>query len=250
MALTYSAVVKRALIAGLVAGLLVAVYSLVVAEPTIDDAIALEEAAEAEHGHGDADEPLFTRGQQVGGGMLAAVVFAGAVSLIFGTVYASVRHRIPARSDFTRVILLGAIVFGTTALFPMLKYPANPPAVGDPDTVNERTVQYVALVAFAVVTAIALVKLSGWLRERVAEPVRIVVLVIAVVALYGGALLAFPASPDSLDPSVPAGLIWRFRIQSLGGLALLWTTLALGLGWLLERLTTTETEPESAAVPV
>lgn len=238
MELTYAAVVKRALIAGLVAGVAVAVYLLVVAEPTVDRAIALEEAAAS--GNHEAEEPLFTRVQQVVGGMLAGTIFAGLVAVVFATVYASVRHRLGVRSEFHRVVLLAAVGFATTALLPSLKYPANPPAVGDPDTVNQRTLQYLALVAFAITAAVLVAKVSGWLRRRVDDSTRLVVLGASVVLVYGGALVLFPASPDSIDPSVPAELIWRFRLQSLGSLALLWTALGFGLGWLLERATSTE----------
>ncbi len=250
MELTYSVVIKRALVAAVAAGICMALYAFFVVEPTIDDAIELEEAtaqvASGDHGH--EDEPLFTRSQQVGGGVLATVLFAVSVSVVFGTVYATVRHRIPAVSDFTRALWLATVAFGVTALFPMLKYPANPPAVGDPDTVNERTVQYVLLVAFGIVAAVLLCKFSGWLRTRVDFDRRIVALVAAAVLVYGGALLLFPASPDSIAPEVPAGLIWRFRIQSLGGLAMLWTVLGLGFGWLMDRVTVRETEGTPAPV--
>jgi predicted cobalt transporter CbtA len=233
VALTYSMVLRRALLAGLMAGGLLALYLWTVAESTIDAAIALEESS----GGGDhAGPPLFTRGQQVAGGMLAGIIFAVAVATVFGTVYAAVRHRLTGRSDFFRVVHLAVVAFATTALFPMLKYPANPPAVGDPDTVNERTVQYVALLVFSIAAAVLIARLSAWLRSRCDDPTRIVWLTVVTVALYGGALLVFPSSPDSIDPAVPAGLIWRFRLQSLGGSALVWTVLGLGLGWMLHRL--------------
>ena len=35
------------------------------------------------------------------------------------------------------------------AVVPFFKYPANPPGVGDPDTVGRRTVLYLALIAVA-----------------------------------------------------------------------------------------------------
>ncbi|MBA2751879.1 MAG: CbtA family protein, partial [Actinobacteria bacterium] len=41
------------------------------------------------------------------------------------------------------------------------------------------------------------------------------------------ALAVMPASPDVVD--VPATLLWRFRIASLGGSLLLWVV----LGWVL-----------------
>ncbi len=239
MELTYGTVIKRALVAGLVAGVLAALYLWVVVEPTVDEAIALEEAAAAAAPDAAADdeEPLFTRSEQVGGGMLAGVIFASLLSVVFGTVYASVRHRIAAASDFSRAVLLAAVAFGTTALLPALKYPANPPAVGDPDTVDQRTIQYTLIIVFGILVAVLLAKLSGRLRERCDDPTRIVVLTATAAIVYGAALALFPASPDSIAPSVPARLIWEFRVQSLGGLALVWGALGLGLGWSLDRVT-------------
>jgi predicted cobalt transporter CbtA len=247
--LTFGAVIKRALIVGALAGVLLAVYFAVVAEPTVDKAIALEDARTAAAG-GHHEAPMFSRAQQVGGGMLAAVLYAGMVSAIFATVYAKIRHRIAARSDLHRVVLLAAVAFATTALVPMLKYPANPPAVGNPDTVNERTLQYVTLLAFSILAAVLIAKLSGWLRTRLDDPTRVAALVGATVLVYGTALVVFPGSPDAIDPSVPAGLIWRFRVQSLGSLALLWTVLGVGLGWALDRLTAAEVVPRRGDVPV
>jgi predicted cobalt transporter CbtA len=57
------------------------------------------------------------------------------------------------------------------------------------------------------------------------------------VGLYvvagAAALVAMPASPDLLD--VPATLVWRFRIASLGGSLLLWAVLGWVLGSLAQR---------------
>ncbi len=250
MELTYGTVIRRALIAGLVAGVLGALYLWIVVEPTVDEAIALEEAAAAAApaAAAEEEEPLFTRSEQVGGGMLAGVIFAGLLSVVFGTVYASARHRIAAASDFSRAVLLAVVAFATTALLPALKYPANPPAVGDPDTVDQRTIQYTLIIMFGILVAVLLAKLSGRLRERFDDPIRVVVLTAVAVIAYGAALVLFPASPDSIDSSVPARLIWEFRVRSLGGLALIWGTLGLGLGWSLDRATTRRPSRDTAPV--
>ena len=139
--ITFGALLNRALVAGLAAGLLLALYTLVVVEPTIDRAVALEEqtaaAASDGHSHADEEEPLFSRGTQVGGGMAATMIYASIVAAVFGTVLASIRHRLPHFTELGRVLWLAAVTFGAVALVPGIKYPANPPAVGDPDTVNE-----------------------------------------------------------------------------------------------------------------
>jgi predicted cobalt transporter CbtA len=238
MSLTYGDVLKRALVAGLLAGVLVAAYLVTVVEPSIDQAISIEEAASKADHHGHTDAPLFTRPEQVRGGALASVIYGVLVALVFGTIYAAIRHRLHGRSELMRVVQLAAVAFATTALLPALKYPANPPAVGDPDTVNERTTQYLLFIVFCVVGAVVLAKISGRLRSRIDDASRIVAVTILTVVLYGAAILVFPDSPDKIPRSFPAQLIWDFRIESLGGLALLWLVLGLGLGWAMQRRAT------------
>jgi predicted cobalt transporter CbtA len=244
--LTYRSILSRALAAGLVAGVLLALYTVVVVGPTIDDAIALEEATAAAvapaegAGHDHGEEALFSRSVQVGGGMAATVIYAVVVSVIFGTVLASVRHRLPGWSELGRVLWLAAVTFGAVALIPGVKYPANPPAVGDPGTVNERTVQYLVLLASSIALAVLLTRLAGRLRSRIDGPTRVVAVAAATVVGYGLLVIAMPGSPDAIDPTVPAQLVWDFRVRSFGGLALLWAAIGIGLGWELERAVASE----------
>lgn len=239
---TYRTVVGRALAAGLVAGVALSLHLLVVVEPVLDDAIALEAAqgaaaaGPADGGHGHGDHAPFTRHQQVVGGMAATLLYGLLAALTFGTVYAAVRHRLPARRELPRVLVLAAATFGTVALVPALKYPANPPGVGDPATVDRRAVLYLVLLAVSVAVAVALFHLSGRLRRAgVGDAPRTVVVAAATTAAYGLVLKTFPATPDTVPPWVPADLVWQFRVRSLGGLALLWLVTGLVLGWSLER---------------
>lgn len=255
MQMTYRAVVSRALAAGAIAGVLFAGYLYVVVEPSIDEAIALEEQLAAEphdHESGAADphgeEAMFSRSEQVGGGMAAGVIYAVVLAAVFGTVFAAIRHRLPGGSDLARSVWLATVSFGAVALVPALKYPPNPPAVGDPDTVGERTVQYLALLATGIFLVWLLTRLSGVLRARLDDPTRIVAVAVATVAAFGLALVAFPADPDAIDSAVPAGLVWDFRIRSIGGLAVLWASVGLNFGWLLER--DVRTGPARGRAPV
>ena len=45
------------------------------------------------------------------------------------------------------------------------------------------------------------------------------------------AYAVLPAAPD--DVSVPATLVWRFRVASLGANLTLWTVLTLAVCWLV-----------------
>lgn len=242
MQVTYKTVLSRALAAGAVAAVLFGGYLYLVVEPTIDDAIALEEqlaAAPHDREAGDADshgeDAMFSRSEQVGGGVAAGAIYALVLAVVLGTVYAALRHRLPGGSDLARAAWLAAVSFGAVAIVPALKYPPNPPAVGDPDTVGERTVLCLALIGTGIVLVWMLTRLSGILRGRLDGPTRIAVVAAATVVTFGVALVVFPANPDAIDPAVPAGLVWDFRIRALGGLALLFASVGLGLGWLLER---------------
>ncbi|MFD0889965.1 CbtA family protein, partial [Streptosporangium algeriense] len=47
---------------------------------------------------------------------------------------------------------LAAAAFVAVVLIPFVKYPANPPAVGDPETINQRTVLYLVAVAIGILS--------------------------------------------------------------------------------------------------
>jgi predicted cobalt transporter CbtA len=225
----------------------------VVVEPVIGEAVALEDQLAGDgHSH-DGDDALFSRGEQTAGGAAASVLYAVVVSVVFGTIYAAVRHRLPGSTDLARSTWLAAVAFSAFALMPAIKYPANPPAVGDPGTVNQRTIQYLILVAVSLLLAWLLTRLSAVLRHRTGDATRIVWVAAATVASFGVVLAVLPPTPDAIDPAVPASLVWDFRIRSIGGLALLWAGLGLGLGWLLERAQASagsaSTEPVAAPAP-
>jgi predicted cobalt transporter CbtA len=235
---SYGSILRRALAAGAVVGILVGAYVYAVVEPTIDAAIALEEANGASRAADDGsqrhDEPLFSRGEQVAGGVAATFITTIVVAAVFGTVYSALRHRVPAQSDLSRALWLAAVGFLVVALIPALKYPASPPGVGDPATVGDRTVLYLICLVASVLITIALTWLSGILRARVTDRNRLPAVVIAGIVAYGLLLVLLPAAPGSAEAAVPAELVWEFRVRSLGGLALLWLGLGLGLGWLLD----------------
>ncbi len=241
--MTFTEVLKRALLAGLIMGAVMGAYMLTVVEPVVDRAIALEEAMSAagepagESGH--HDEPLYSRGEQKGGGAGAMVLYALAVGLVFGTVFAWRRHVLPGADDFARAVWLASIGFAVFALVPAIKYPANPPAVGDPDTVGERTLQYVSAVVIAIVLVIALTHLSKVLRARLDDPSRIIVVGVATIVSFGLTFIVLPGTPDAIDPAVPARLVWDFRLRSVGGLALMWIGFGSVFGWLLTRASVT-----------
>jgi hypothetical protein len=131
--------------------------------------------------------------------------------------------------------LLAAVGFIAVYVAPTLKYPANPPSVGLPETIGMRTGLYFAmiLISLAAMIAAGMLRnrlsphLGGWNSALIAAGAYIVV--IAVVAF------ALPAV-NEVPEDFPATVLWQFRIASLGGQLIMWTTLGLLFGVAAERL--------------
>jgi hypothetical protein len=233
---TYRGLLLRGLGAGAVAGLLAGLVGLLVVEAPIRAALAVEQARpaspDAGHGHGE----LFSRGTQVVGGVLAAVVVGVAVGALFATAYAGSRRWFASKAPFVRAVALSAAAFGAAALLPAVKYPANPPAVGDPDTVEYRTVLYLGLIAAGLLVAVG----ASYLASRLARfgtPVRATAVALAVVAAVVVLLVAFPATPDAVPSDVPGSVLWEFRLASLAETATLWLGLGVVFGLLVDPAT-------------
>jgi predicted cobalt transporter CbtA len=221
-------------VVGLLAGVVGAAFASVAGEPAVDDAIAIEQANSAEPEYSAAhsdDEASVSRSDQRGAGLFGAYALSGAA---FGALLALTAHGLrrgrpdPAR----RVVLAGVILAGAFTVAPWFKYPPNPPAVGDPGTLAERQGLYVAVICIAAALGLGATVLDRRLRSAGWRNHRRLTAVVAGVALP--MLLAYallPPAPDEV--SVPATLVWRFRVASLGANLTLWATLTLGLAWLV-----------------
>jgi hypothetical protein len=212
--------------AGLLAGLAVGLFHYVATEPVIEQAIAIEEAA-----HPEASEAsvVVTRDMQRAGGVVGWVLIGACWALAFGAVYTLVRPRFGRAGTVANAILAALAAYWLVVLFPFLKYPANPPGVGDPETVVYREV---CLVLFWVLS-IGGVLAAGWLDRLVVAPrwsgARRWLVVGGAYALYAVVLfIAMPANPDPVE--MPAGLVTAFRALSLVGLTLFWLLLGVTFG--------------------
>lgn len=229
----------RGAVSGAAAGLLTSVAAYFFLEPTLDAAIALE-------GPGDGSGPVGRETQKLLG-MPLGFVFAGlALGLLFAVAY----RVLPSQAEpWRRSLGLAAGGFAALALIPALRYPANPPGVGDPETIAGRTSGYLLAVALGVVVVSGSYAAARALRERgVAAPVRqSAVAVAAVLAVAVG----FALLPDNTDPvGAPASLIWEFRVRSLGLLVLLYAALGAAFGALSLRAVPAGAAPRPAGVGV
>jgi predicted cobalt transporter CbtA len=228
---------RRGLAAGLLAGLLAGLFAFVVGEPLLDRAIGLEESAHAhaneKHAHGGGEE-MFSRSTQKVGLFLATGLSGTFVGGLFGLAFAYFRERLNAESDWIRSLSLAAAIFAGAVLIPFLKYPANPPTVGDPATIGARTAAYFAMVGLSLLAVLAAWHASGVLKGRgISQPVRQVVVGLGLVIVVALLFVSLPASTNPGD--FPAGLLWSFRISSLGTQLVLWTGLGVVFGALCER---------------
>ncbi len=204
----------RGAVSGAAAGLLTSVAAYFFLEPTLTAAIALE-------GPSDGEGPVSRETQKLLG-MPLGFVFAGlALGLLFAVAY----RVLPSRAEpWQRSLGLAAGGFAALALIPQLRYPANPPGVGDPETIAGRTSGYLLAVALGVIVISGSYAGLRALRARgVSAPVRqSAVTVLAVLAVAVG----FALLPDNTDPvGAPAALVSEFRIRSIGLLVLLYAAL-------------------------
>ncbi|NYI77038.1 putative cobalt transporter CbtA [Nocardioides panzhihuensis] len=209
-----------------------------VVEPLLRKALVIEDArnARAMSGHrkGEMEEPLVSRAGQVLGGMATGLVVGLLFGVVFAIVFGKVRHRLPAATDYGRSLVLAVLAFGVFTLAPALKIPGNPPAVGDPATVNQRTLIYVLTILIALALVLGAFELDKFLASRdLSAPVRTTLVVAAFLSVAGAVFALTPGTPDKIASDMPAKLIWDFRIAYLAQLGLMWATLGMVFGLLL-----------------
>jgi hypothetical protein len=220
----------RGMLVGAVGAVLAFAFAWVFGEPSINFAIAVEEAHAPA---GPAEPEVVSRTVQSTLGLgVAFLLYGSAFGGLFALAFAFAYGRVGALAARPTSVLVAVVAFVAVYLVPFLKYPPNPPAVGNPDTIGRRSMLYVLLVLVCVLAAIgalligrnALPRLGGWDATLVA------VGAFVLVAAVAGAV--FPGVDEVAE--FPASALWRFRLASLGTQAVLWTTLGLLFGALTD----------------
>ncbi len=238
----------RGMLVGVVAGLLCFAFLKVAGEPSVDRAIAFEGQVDAAkdgadatgatspttHQHGDEAE-LVSRPVQAGIGLLTGVVvYSAAVGGLFALAFALAHGRMGELGPRSTAALLAGVGFVAVYVMPTLKYPANPPAVGEAGTIGMRTGLYFAMLALSLAAAIG----CGMLRRRLANRYGAWNAFLIGTGVYLAAMLAvsflLPAI-NEVPEDFPAVVLWQFRIASLGAQSIMWATLGLLFGALTER---------------
>jgi hypothetical protein len=222
----------RGMLVGVAAGLLAYAFASLFGESQVDAAIAFEAA----HTAPGAEEPeLVTRAIQSTLGLGVAVgVYGTAIGGLFALAFAFTYGRIGAVGIRTTALLVAAAGFVAVEVVPFLKYPANPPSVGRPESIGHRTTLYFLMIAVAVLAATGAAMLGRRLVRRLGTWNAVLTglgLFVVVVTIAG---LAMPGV-NEVPTDFPAVVLWRFRIASLGTQLVLWTTAGLLFGALTER---------------
>lgn len=225
----------RGMLAGLCAGILAFGFASAVGEPQVNTSISFEEQQARAAGE-PSMPPLVPRDVQSTAGLftgvaLYGIAFGGLFALAFAAAFGRVRRASPSRT----ALWLAAGVFGVVVLVPGLKYPANPPAVGQAGTIGNRAALYFAMVGVSVLAAIAAVWLSTRLQGRWGSTRATLAAVASYLAVVVAAGLLLPGY-DEVPRTFPADTLWNFRVASLGVQAITWTTIGLLFAWFAERV--------------
>jgi predicted cobalt transporter CbtA len=224
----------RGMLVGVVAGLLAFGFAKVFGEPQVDRAIAFEEQVSA--AKGEAPQPeLVSRATQAGIGLFTGiVVYSAAIGGLFSLVFAFVYGRVGGLGPRGTAALLALGGFIAIVLVPDLKYPANPPSVGNPDTIGFRTEQFFFMLLISVTALFLAVGLARGLRARYGAWNAALLAGLAFIVVIAIAQQALP-EVNEVPEQFSAVVLWRFRVASLGIHLVLWTTLGLLFGALMER---------------
>jgi predicted cobalt transporter CbtA len=241
----------RGMLVGIVAGILCFGFLKIFGEPSVDRAIAFEKQmdeakdkakADAAMAKGmpmpkeEAEPELVSRDTQSGIGLfIPVIVFGAAIGGLFALAFTLVYGRMANLDPRATSALLAAMGFIAVYAVPNLKYPANPPSVGEPETIGMRTAFYFAMIAISLAAVIASMMLrkrligrtGAWNASLIAGAIYLLAITVAAVALPG---------VNEVPDEFPAVVLWQFRIASFGAQLLMWTTIGLAFGALAQRV--------------
>lgn len=243
--------IARGLLAGAVGAVLAFLFARLFAEPVIGRAIAFEEGrsdvldAHGVHEHG---AELFTRGVQANAGLgFGVLIFGIAMGALFSVSFCVVSARARRIGPRSLSALLAAGAFAAVYLVPFVKYPPNPPAVGQADTIGARTGWYLVMALASVALAIAAVWLArrlaaglgawnGGLLAAAAYVVAIAAVAVPLPSIDETPLPLRDASGAIIYPGFPADVLYEFRVLSLGAQLVLWAAIGVVFATLAGRL--------------
>lgn len=224
----------RGMFAGVLAGLLVFAFAHTFGEPLVDQAIAFEEAAAK--ATGEAAEPeLVSRSTQAGLGLFTGVMaYSVAAGGLFALVFAFVQGRVSPLSARGTSVVIALAALLTIIIVPGIKYPANPPAVGNPDTIGVRTELFFLMMIVSMGSFVAAISFARRLSPRLGIWNASIAAGVAYVLFIGIVQYLLPVI-NEVPENFSASMLWHFRATSLGMHVLLWSVIGLAFGALAQQ---------------
>ena len=229
------------LLAGAIAGTILGAINQVVVEPYIDHAIELEmlqQNTTAQSGQVITNPAEFAayRFWQKGGEIIAGTILGLSIGSLYGIVFAYTRGSISGTNNKKKALIVAGIMWLVLFLMPALKYPPNPPAVGNPETIYYRQSLYVAFLAISGFSALGLAFLYRKMMVASSNNTKKKAIIIpsaVYAAIMAGAYLAMPANPDPIN--APIDLVIGFRITSAITISMFWAVLGVIFGALWDK---------------
>lgn len=220
---------------GVIAGIILAFLNLGIVEPTIDKAIALEVQKQASSGENvNMAELIDYRYWQKGGAFAGGAIYGVGLASLFGIVFVFARNKLPGKNNKQKAIVLAGIMWFVLFLMVALKYPANPPAVGDPETIYYRETLYVGYIMISGFAALGMAVI--WIRTTMNSKKIIIPLMYAVIMVT--AYVVMPSNPDKIEISM--NLIQTFRVLTAITIGVFWGILGIVFGSLWDKFLSKE----------
>lgn len=233
----------QGMMAGILAGIITFSFAHFFGEPQVERAILFEEGhshkqgneASGHHHEGNAEGEVFSRQTQSGVGLLSGtLLFSAAMGGALALVWSLCWQRTGPRSARALALSLSLGGFLIMSMIPGLKYPPNPPAVGDPATIGYRTALYFSMLLVSAVIVVTAawsaqqlkLRLGGWNAALWGGLIGLVMLISACMLMP-----AVNEIPDGFS----ADLLWRFRLSAFGTQLTMWCATGLLFGTFAER---------------
>lgn len=230
-----STLVGITLSSGVIAGIILAFLNLGIVEPTIDKAIALEVQKQVSSGENvDMSALIDYRYWQKAGAFAGGAIYGAGFASLFGVIFVFARSKLPGKNHKQKAILLAGIMWLVLFLMVALKYPANPPAVGDPETIYYRETLYVGYLMISGLAALGMAVI--WIRTRINSKKIIIPLMYAAIMVT--AYVVMPSNPDKIEISID--LIQTFRILTAITIGVFWGILGIIFGSLWDKFLSRE----------
>jgi predicted cobalt transporter CbtA len=216
------------LLSGAISGALLGLINQGMVEPFIDKAIGIETQKQVNAGKIiDFAQQSQYRIYQKEGEIVAATVLGTSLASLFGVVFVYSRSSLAGSNNKKKALILAGLMFFVLFLVPALKYPANPPAVGNPATIYYRESLFIGFIAVSGFSTLGLALLYRKLGKNQSKR-KIGIPLIIYAAIMISAYLVFPPNPDRI--TIPMDLIMSFRIASVFTTSIFWGLLGIIFG--------------------